>query len=185
MGLKFGDRVVNRRATETIVINLPACRKVAPNWMLHPIQGEALGDSSKPQAVITVKMGDQHFGDRRRRNIGKDHLALGSFTRIKEEAFLIPPKKIAIVVAVAGRHLARSAEGDQFADAHLERGRLSEWSCGGNVFTPVRREGLGFSKCLATPNDGLDREAFTRGRPTPPTPKRSARARLTNHAFPK
>jgi hypothetical protein len=83
------------------------------------IEGQSLQRSGQSETVIAVKMRDENVMNGTHGEIGVRHLSLRSFTGIEEKARLVPSKKVAIVISMARRHLARSAEDDQLASAHF------------------------------------------------------------------
>ena len=63
-------------------------------------------------------MRDEDFGDLRGGNVSVKHLPLCAFARIKEKTFRVPTQKIAVMIALARRNLARRAERDESSCRH-------------------------------------------------------------------
>src|SRR5207302_9042114 len=82
--------------------------------MRHAIQGHARKYSGQPEAVVAVDMRDADARDLAGRGTCLDHLPLGGFSRVEEQALAIPMEHISVMVAGPGRNLGGSAENNEF-----------------------------------------------------------------------
>ena len=87
--------------------------------MLNSIQRKSLQNAGQAETMVAVKMCDENFCNACRGNIGESHLPLRSFARIEQKSFFVPPQKIAVVIPLAGRHLAGGSEGNESSGGHI------------------------------------------------------------------
>jgi hypothetical protein len=68
--------------------------------------------------VVAVEVGDADAGDLVRGDAGEQHLPLGALARVEQQARVVPAQEVPVVIAGAGRRLARGAEDDQLTVGH-------------------------------------------------------------------
>jgi hypothetical protein len=113
-----------------------------------PIQGHPRENAGQAQAVIPVEMGDTDAGDPGRGDPGEQHPPLCPLTRVKQQSLAIPKQQVAVVVAAAGRRLARRAKNHQFPVRHSTRPYARHTDGTGPAAAEFRRvawEGPGWS----------------------------------------
>jgi hypothetical protein len=115
VALDLGDVVEDRGVAQALVEDLAGGGVVDVDDVGDAVEGDPLRDAGEAEAVVAVEVGDADPGDRGGRHAGVDHLSLRALTGIEEEPLVVPAQQVAVVVAVAGRYLARGTEGDQFA----------------------------------------------------------------------
>ncbi len=77
------------------------------------VEREPLHHAGHAQAVVAVEVRDEQAGDVGGGDAGVGHLPLGALAGVDEQALAVPAQQVAVVVALAGRHLARRPEHDE------------------------------------------------------------------------
>ena len=66
-----------------------------------------------------MEVGDADPGDGGARNTGQQHLSLGAFAGVEQQALVVPTEEVAVVVAKPGGRLARRPQHHQFPSCHV------------------------------------------------------------------
>ncbi len=97
---------------------LPARREVGGDGVRDLVEIDPLDHARQAQRVVAVEVRDADPVDVVRGDAGPQHLALGPLARVEEDALAVPAQQIAVVVAVAGRHLTGGAEDHELSYGH-------------------------------------------------------------------
>ena len=102
--------VEDRRVPKPVDIRSTAGREVEVDWARASVEREASQDSGQPETMVTVEVGDADRGDRPRRDLSPQELALGALAGVEEDRLVVPSQHIAVVIAGSRRHLCSGAE---------------------------------------------------------------------------
>jgi hypothetical protein len=107
-------RLVERRGAPQAPEELRARRRVVRDDAVgHAVQGEPLHDSRYAEAVVAVEVGDTDARDVGGADARQLHLPLRALAGVEEEPLAVPAQQVPVVVALAGRSLARRPQYDQ------------------------------------------------------------------------
>ncbi|GAB2744317.1 hypothetical protein GCM10027038_47720 [Arthrobacter bambusae] len=87
-----------------------------------------------------MDMGNADTRDLAGRDASLDHLPLGAFSRIEEQALAIPMEHVSVVVARPGRDLGGGAENHEFTHGTE---CLTTWRLHPSSWAPLPGDGLG------------------------------------------
>jgi hypothetical protein len=115
--------VVDRRVAQSVEVLLPARGVVHEHRVGDAVEGEPLDDPGEPEAVVAVKVRDEHAVHGAGGEVPEGHLPLGPLARVEEKSLVVPAEEIAVVVALPGGHLAAGAEREELSKTHGVRGQ--------------------------------------------------------------
>ncbi len=113
VAVDLGPIMVDRGPAQAVVVLLARGRVVDVDRVGAAVEGQELGDPSQAQTVVAMEVGNADLGDVGGRHPRVDQLTLGPLTGIEEETLAVPAQEIAVVVAVAGGHLAGGAQNNE------------------------------------------------------------------------
>jgi hypothetical protein len=82
------------------------------------VEREPLHHTGHAEAVVPVEVRDEQAGDVGGGDPCMGHLPLGALAGVDEQALAVPAQQVPVVVALAGRDLARRPEHDQLTYGH-------------------------------------------------------------------